>query len=166
MKKRERKEMTIIEKVVLIAICIATAAFLLRMWDPAFFHWFHMKPMQEVSFLRNIWQTLWLSFQIIVYIVWSAAVLWMMANLIYGAFALIIGTITGIIDILIAVWNLITWVTPLPHVEMSITRVTFEYIGDILDSDFSDKLLDAFPVLFSILVISTVIALPLLMTLF
>lgn len=166
MKKRERKEMTSIEKTVLIVICVTAISFLLRMWDPAFFHWFHMKPMQEVSFLRNIWQTVWLLFQVIVYIVWSISLLWMMANLIYGVFALIIGTITGIIDILIAIWNLITWVTPLPHVEMSITIVTFDYIGDILDSDFSDKLLDAFPVLFSILVISTVIALPLLMTLF
>ena len=166
MKKEKKKEMTTIEKVVLTAICVAIIAFLLRMWDPVFFRWFHMKPMQEVSFLQNIWQTVWLSFQIIVYIVWGFSLLWLVFTLIGVFLAFVIGAITIIIDILIAVWNLITWVTPLPHVEMSITRVTFEYIGDILDSDFSDKLLDAFPVLFSILVISTVIALPLLMTLF
>ena len=166
MKKRERKEMTSIEKVVLTAICVAIIAFLLRMWDPVFFHWFHMRPMQEVSFLRNIWQAVWLSFQIIVYITWSFSLLWLLFVLVGAFLAFVIGAITIIIDILIAIWNLVTWVTSLPHVETSITKVTFEYIGDILDSDFSDKLLDAFPVLFSILVISTVIALPLLMTLF
>ena len=162
MKRKEKKEISSTEKVVFIAICVAIVAFLLRMWNPDFFRWFHIKSMQDVSFLRNIWQTIWLTFQIAVYLIWSVSLLWMGSILISAFISFIIGTITGVLDIIIAIWNLITWVLPLPRVEISISKSTFGYIEVIMYKKFGEDLFDIFPMMFTISVLSTIISLLLL----
>lgn len=129
--KNRKKEMTIAEKVVLTAMAIAAITYLLRMWDPAFFRWFHMVPMQEVSFLRNIWQATWLTFQVIVYLVWIISALWILIFMVVSFIAIIILIITFIFDLIIAIYNLTTRIIPLPRLEISICGIYSEFIEDI-----------------------------------
>ena len=128
---KKDKKMTIAEKVVLTAISFAAITFLLRTWDPDFFRYFHMVPMQEVSFLRNAWQTAWLSFQIIVYFAWGISLLWLVIFMIVALVVLAIAIITFILDIPIAIYNLFTWITPLPRLEISIFEIYSDFVEDI-----------------------------------
>ena len=123
--------MTTTEKVVLTSLIIATVTFLLRMWDPAFFRWFHMVPMQEVSFLRNVWQTAWLVFQVVIYLAWAVSLLWMVMFMIVALVALVFFIITFILDIPIAIYNLLTWISPLPRLEISIFEIYCDFVENI-----------------------------------
>lgn len=172
MKRKNKKEMTIAEKLVLIAIAISTITFLLRMWDPAFFHWFHMRPMQEVSFLRNIWQTVWLTFQIIIYLVWITSVLWLLIFLVAFVIAMAIEIVAVIFDIIFAIYNLLTWIIPFQRMKISIIEICSEFLEDILYkvSEFEllgNKVENITPVMIGIAFVSSMFfVIPLTVTLF
>ena len=138
MKRKNKGKMTIAEKLALIAIAISTITFLLRMWDPEFLYWFHIKPMQEVSFLRNIWQTVWLFFQILIYIVWIASVLWLLIFFVAFVIAMAIEIVAVIFDIIFAIYNLLTWIIQLPRIKISIVKICSNFFEDILykESDY------------------------------
>ena len=154
------EEMSTTEKVVLTAICSAALAFLLRVWDPAFFRYFHIVSMQEVSFLRNVWQTAWLVFQIAAYLVWGISSLYLIMYLVISLIIIGIGIIAFLPDILISIWNIMSHIIPIPYVETRIAKRYFRFI-EVKTYGVQEKIFKSFESIFSICFVSQFVGIPL-----
>ena len=125
--KTKKKELTSLEKIIVMFMIICLVTFIMRVCDPAFLGWFHISPMQNSNFLINILQLVWFIFQAIVYLVWGLDVVLMLLGLILFFVSISPGIITISIDILISVWNLISRIIPMPYIDVNCTKRYFSF---------------------------------------
>lgn len=122
-------------KMALTAIAYAVITLLLRIWDPEFLYWFHVAPMREVSFLRNLWQTAWFGFHIIYAITVLHFVFW----IVIMALALVSVVTVFVLDVFILIYNLTTRITK----RSKIKEIDFDWIKDIINKVHDYKVFDS-----------------------
>lgn len=138
---KTKKELTTLEKGILVVISACIITFLMRVWDPTFLGWFHISSMQRSNFLVNILQLAWFVFQAIVYLVWCLDVVLLLLGLILFFVSISPGIITISIDILISVWNLISRIIiPMPYIDVNCTKRYFSFWEKAIPSEGIDKL--------------------------
>ncbi len=146
---KTKKNLTVIEKAVLLTITLLVATFLLRKWDPAFLSWFHVSSMKDETFFMNVIQTVWFMLQFSLYFVWGLTMLFIVLCLAVAIPILSFGVVTLIPDIIISVWNLMSRIIPIQYIEIAVTESYFEFLED-KTYGVGEKVDDILPVLIPI----------------
>ena len=109
---KTKRELTTLEKGILVAILISIVTLLLRVWNPSFLEWFHITSMQDDNFLMNIIQTIWVVVHVITYLITGLSVIILLIFAIIGISIFALTFIPFIIDIMISLWNLVSRLIP------------------------------------------------------
>ena len=158
---KTKRELTTLEKGILVSIVISILTLLLRVWNPSFLEWFHVSSMQETSFIVNLFQLLWIVFQAVVYFLTGVTLTILILYCTIGLMFIAFGIIPFTLDVMISIWNLISRVIPhMWYLDIHLTGPYYDLVEDLGDKmikKFEDWDDDWYGTIFSIACIGSFI---------